>query len=39
MTKAFSLLFGTIGALLLSGCVTPKDFDTGGAIRAVQASP
>ena len=39
MTKAFSLLFGAVSALLLSGCVTPKDFDTGGAIRAVQASP
>jgi esterase/lipase superfamily enzyme len=25
--------------LLATGCVTPKDFDTGGAIRAVQASP
>ncbi len=24
--------------LLITGCVAPKDFDTGGAIRAVQAS-
>lgn len=39
MTKVFRLAFSLLGALLLSSCVTPKDFDTGGAIRAVQASP
>jgi esterase/lipase superfamily enzyme len=38
MTKVLSLAFSLVGALLLSGCVTPKDFDTGGTIRAVQAS-
>lgn len=36
--KAKSLIVAVAAALLLSACVTPKDFDTGGSIRAVQAS-
>ena len=38
MTKSFCLALVALTALLLTACVTPIDFDTGGAIRAVQTS-
>ncbi|MFM9862247.1 MAG: alpha/beta hydrolase [Micropepsaceae bacterium] len=36
--KAFRLLATMAIATLMSACVTPKDFDTGGSIRAVKAT-
>jgi esterase/lipase superfamily enzyme len=37
-TKAIRLLATMAIATLASACVTPKDFDTGGSIRAVKAT-
>ncbi|MCE9523286.1 MAG: alpha/beta fold hydrolase [Alphaproteobacteria bacterium] len=38
MPKSIRVAMAVVGTLVLASCAAPKDFDTGGAIRAVQAS-